>query len=76
MAKRRFKTEADIDRFVKDGYGQGEGSSSSLGFVFRTSLRRDALGRLWAPKPAASTISCRILSMRVDLHPKLTHLAA
>lgn len=27
MAKRRFKTAADIDRFVKDGYGQGEGSS-------------------------------------------------
>jgi hypothetical protein len=27
MAKRRFKTEADIARFIKQGYGQGEGSS-------------------------------------------------
>ena len=25
--KRRFKSEADIARFIKDGYGQGEGSS-------------------------------------------------
>ncbi|MBD8544426.1 heteromeric transposase endonuclease subunit TnsA [Oxalobacteraceae sp. CFBP 8763] len=27
MGKRQFKTEADIARFVKQGYGQGEGSS-------------------------------------------------
>jgi hypothetical protein len=27
MARRRFKTEADIARYVKDGFGQGEGSS-------------------------------------------------
>lgn len=27
MGRRRFKTEADIARFVKQGYGQGEGSS-------------------------------------------------
>jgi len=27
MSKRRFKTEADIVRFVKQGYGQGEGSA-------------------------------------------------
>lgn len=27
MSKRRFKTEADIARFVKQGYGQGEGSA-------------------------------------------------
>lgn len=27
MAKRRFKTESDIARFVDQGYGQGEGSS-------------------------------------------------
>lgn len=27
MGQRRFKTDADIARFVKQGYGQGEGSS-------------------------------------------------
>lgn len=27
MRRRRFKTEADIIRYVKEGYGQGEGSS-------------------------------------------------
>jgi hypothetical protein len=27
MSKRRFKSEADIARFVKQGYGQGEGSA-------------------------------------------------
>jgi hypothetical protein len=27
MSRRRFKTEADIARYVKEGFGQGEGSS-------------------------------------------------
>lgn len=27
MVRRRFKTEADIARYIKEGYGQGEGSS-------------------------------------------------
>lgn len=27
MRRRRFKTEADIARYIKDGFGQGEGSS-------------------------------------------------
>lgn len=29
MRGRRFKTQADIDRYIKEGYGQGEGSQYS-----------------------------------------------
>jgi hypothetical protein len=27
MRRRRFKTEADIARYIKEGFGQGEGSA-------------------------------------------------
>lgn len=61
MGRRRFRTEADIARFVKEGYGQGEGSS------YRPWLRVQDVPSKGRSRKTSGTKSDRIYHFLSDL---------